>query len=153
MEDVDPRRLCGSEVWRSGQCHPLHASRRWCSWFWQLAVANAGCDNNWNWWWVGTRTQWNVTKDFYMGLDVALHENQQREPSDRAFLSVPLPGGYEHRGQARSPTRTTGSSASACIATSIPDRLIMESNNSPRRETAGGFCFSQISDAQCPSCG
>ena len=36
-----------------------------------LAVANAGCDNNWNWWWVGTRTQWNVTKDFYMGLDVA----------------------------------------------------------------------------------
>ena len=35
------------------------------------AVANAGCDNNWNWWWVGTRTQWNVTKDFYMGLDVA----------------------------------------------------------------------------------
>ena len=35
------------------------------------AVAAAGCDNNWNWWWVGTRTQWNVTKDFYMGLDVA----------------------------------------------------------------------------------
>ena len=35
------------------------------------AVAEAGCNNNWNWWWVGTRTQWNVTKDFYMGLDVA----------------------------------------------------------------------------------
>ena len=35
------------------------------------AVAQAGCDNNWNWWWVGTRTQWNVTKDFYLGLDVA----------------------------------------------------------------------------------
>ena len=34
-------------------------------------MAPAGCDNNWNWWWVGTRTQWNVTKDFYMGLDVA----------------------------------------------------------------------------------
>ena len=31
----------------------------------------AGCDNNWTSWWVGSRTQWNVTKDFYMGLDVA----------------------------------------------------------------------------------
>ena len=29
-----------------------------------------GCDNNWDTWWAGTRTQWNVTKDFYMGLDV-----------------------------------------------------------------------------------
>jgi porin-like protein len=35
------------------------------------AVATAGCDNDWNWWWVGSRTQWNVTKDFYLGLDVA----------------------------------------------------------------------------------
>ena len=34
------------------------------------ATANAGCDNNWNVWWVGSRTQWNVTKDFYMGVDV-----------------------------------------------------------------------------------
>ena len=30
-----------------------------------------GCDNNWTSWWIGSRTQWNVTKDFYMGLDVA----------------------------------------------------------------------------------
>ena len=36
----------------------------------QRPVAAAGCDNNWNTWWVGTRTQWNVTKDFYMGVDV-----------------------------------------------------------------------------------
>jgi len=34
------------------------------------APAVAGCDNNWSSWWVGSRTQWNVTKDFYMGLDV-----------------------------------------------------------------------------------
>jgi hypothetical protein len=34
------------------------------------AVAAAGCDNNWSTWWLGTRTQWNVTKDFYMGIDV-----------------------------------------------------------------------------------
>jgi hypothetical protein len=36
-----------------------------------FAVAGPGCDNNWTSWWVGSRTQWNVTKDFYMGLDVA----------------------------------------------------------------------------------
>ena len=36
-----------------------------------FAVAQAGCSNDWNWWWIGSRTQWNVTKDFYLGLDVA----------------------------------------------------------------------------------
>jgi len=36
-----------------------------------FAIASAGCNNNWNQWWIGSRTQWNVTKDFYMGLDVA----------------------------------------------------------------------------------
>ena len=34
------------------------------------ALSTNGCDNDWNTWWVGSRTQWNVTKDFYMGLDV-----------------------------------------------------------------------------------
>ena len=34
------------------------------------AVATAGCNNDWNTWWIGSRTQWNITKDFYMGLDV-----------------------------------------------------------------------------------
>jgi hypothetical protein len=32
--------------------------------------ANIGCDANWNTWWLGSRTQWNITKDFYMGVDV-----------------------------------------------------------------------------------
>jgi hypothetical protein len=34
------------------------------------AVANPGCDNDWQTWWLGSRTQWNVTKDFYLGVDV-----------------------------------------------------------------------------------
>jgi hypothetical protein len=25
---------------------------------------------NWSTYWVGSRTQWNVTRDFYLGLDV-----------------------------------------------------------------------------------
>ena len=33
-------------------------------------VVNNGCDSDWQTWWVGSRTQWNVTKDFYMGVDV-----------------------------------------------------------------------------------
>ena len=41
----------------------------------QMCLGNTGtvtngCDMNWNTWWVGSRTQWNVTKDFYMGVDV-----------------------------------------------------------------------------------
>ncbi|HWM80636.1 MAG TPA: porin [Pseudolabrys sp.] len=35
-----------------------------------LLCGGPGCDNNWSSWWIGSRTQWNVTKDFYMGLDV-----------------------------------------------------------------------------------
>ena len=35
-----------------------------------VGACHAGCDNDWNTWWIGSRTQWNVTKDFYMGLDV-----------------------------------------------------------------------------------
>jgi hypothetical protein len=31
---------------------------------------NFGCSMDWQTWWVGSRTQWNITKDFYMGLDV-----------------------------------------------------------------------------------
>ncbi len=34
------------------------------------AVATPGCDMNWQTWWLGSRTQWNVTKDFYLGVDV-----------------------------------------------------------------------------------
>jgi hypothetical protein len=36
----------------------------------------AGCDPDWQTWWVGSRTQWNVTKDFYMGLDVLYSKMQ-----------------------------------------------------------------------------
>ena len=31
---------------------------------------NAGCSNDWSTWFIGSRTQWNVTADTYLGLDV-----------------------------------------------------------------------------------
>ena len=27
------------------------------------------CNMDWSTWWIGSRTQWNITKDFYMGFD------------------------------------------------------------------------------------
>jgi len=38
------------------------------------AVAGSGCNNDWSTWFIGSRTQWNVTKTFYMGVDV-MYEN------------------------------------------------------------------------------
>ena len=34
------------------------------------ASGTATCNNNWSTWQIGSRTQWNVTRDFYMGFDV-----------------------------------------------------------------------------------
>jgi hypothetical protein len=55
-----------------------------------LAVANPGCDQDWNTWWVGTRTQWNVTKDFYMGLDV-LYQRLNGGRTSSGFVTGDLP--------------------------------------------------------------
>jgi len=33
-------------------------------------MATPGCNNNWSTNWVGSRTQWNVNRDFYLGVDV-----------------------------------------------------------------------------------
>jgi hypothetical protein len=58
--------------------------------FGALAVATAGCDNDWQTWWVGTRTQWNVTKDFYLGLDVLYSKLQ----SASINATNVIPGGF-----------------------------------------------------------
>jgi hypothetical protein len=34
------------------------------------AIAAAGCNNNWSNWVIGTRLQWDVTKTFYLGVEV-----------------------------------------------------------------------------------
>jgi hypothetical protein len=33
------------------------------------AAATAGCNNNWSYWTVGSRLQWDVTKSFYIGVE------------------------------------------------------------------------------------
>jgi hypothetical protein len=39
-----------------------------------LALAAPGCSNNWSMWYVGSRLQWDVTKSFYLAVDV-LYQN------------------------------------------------------------------------------
>ena len=84
------------------------------------AVATPGCNMDWSTWWLGSRTQWNVTKDFYMGFDVLYSKLQQRRHTEQCRA-----GQRGHSAMRRlSRTPTTGSSASACTAISIPDRGI-----------------------------
>ena len=81
------------------------------------AVATAGCNNDWNVWWVGSRTQWNVTPDFYMGVDVMYTSLQ----SASTFNGI-LPG--VDSGARRDPRQRPGCgrSSSASTRTSTPDR-------------------------------
>jgi len=39
-----------------------------------LAAGVPGCSNNWSTWGIGSRTQWDVTKTFYLGVEV-LYQN------------------------------------------------------------------------------
>ena len=71
------------------------------------AVANAGCNNNWSIWGVGSRTQWDVTKTFYLGVEV-LYQDMHSAQSVNGFV----------------PTNTTfgGASGTAVNPTSIKDQ-------------------------------
>jgi len=68
------------------------------------ALATAGCDQDWNTWWVGTRTQWNVTKDFYMGLDV-LYQRMNSASSSNGFFNPNPPGTAPFGGFVNGPLR------------------------------------------------
>ena len=89
-----------------------------------------GCNGDWSTWWIGSRTQWNVTKDFYMGLDVMYSKLDSATAfNGLAVGSGTIPSPSQHRRIVvfyRRPIRTTGRSGSASTATSIPDRVIMD---------------------------
>ena len=70
MADVTVRRLCAVSYGGAANAMLCSGPEALVLATAALALATAGCDNNWNTYWVGTRTQWNVTKDFYMGVDV-----------------------------------------------------------------------------------
>jgi hypothetical protein len=51
-------------------------------------VANAGCDNNWQAWAIGSRTQWNVDASTYLGLDIAYTQIQSASSSSGFIPAV-----------------------------------------------------------------
>ncbi len=46
------------------------------------AFAHAGCDMNWNFWGIGSRLQWDVTKSFYVGVEVLYDHMDGAHTSD-----------------------------------------------------------------------
>jgi Porin subfamily len=50
-----------------------------------LAVAKGGCDNDWSYWAVSSRLQWNVTKSFYIGVE-ALYSKLASASSATGFV-------------------------------------------------------------------
>ena len=54
-----------------------------------FALAAAGCDNNWSFWAVGSRTQWNVTPDTYLGVEVTYsHLTSATTPTGSIALAI-----------------------------------------------------------------
>ena len=99
----------------------------------------SNCDPDWALAYIGSRTQYNFTPDFYMGIDVIYTK------LSTAF-AAPASTGHSRAPLARaastpSRTRTTWPSRSASIATSSPDRLEASLNPNPRRRPRRGFCF------------
>ena len=95
---------------------------------WWLArdsgAAAPGCNNDWSTWGVGSRTQWDVTKTFYLGVEV-LYEKMnsaqtvRRGGSAGGFATIAFGGATTNE-----TTPATGRSPFALTATSCPDRLI-----------------------------
>ena len=69
------------------------------------AVATAGCNNNWTTWGIGSRTQWDVTKTFYLGVEVLYQQLQ----SAQSFNGL-VPGGNAFGGAAAASTRIANES-------------------------------------------
>jgi hypothetical protein len=66
-----------------------------------ILVAGTTCDNNWTNWNIGSRSQWNVTKDFYVGLDV-MYNRLEGATFANAATATPIvaPGGASGVGPA-----------------------------------------------------
>src|SRR6185369_3531288 len=45
------------------------------------AVAAAGCNSNWSTWWIGSRSQWNITPDTFLAVDVVYESMNPRTSS------------------------------------------------------------------------
>jgi hypothetical protein len=53
------------------------------------AAAIAGCNNNWSMWGVSSRLQWDVTKTFYLGVEV-LYDHMNSATAPGGILTAPV---------------------------------------------------------------
>jgi hypothetical protein len=52
-----------------------------------------GCDADWSTWWIGSRTQWNITPAFYLGVDVLYNKLNTMDGPTGANWVFTAPGG------------------------------------------------------------
>ena len=99
----------------------------------------SNCSPDWAIAYIGSRTQYNFTPDFYAGIDVIYTKLSTAFSGTgvyRALAGTARPTGiYTIEDQDTSPSR------SASIATSGPDRLKQSLNPNPRRRPRRGFCL------------
>ena len=57
------------------------------------AAATAGCNNNWSTWGIGSRTQWDVTKTFYLGVEVLYQDMHSAQSFDNLVPTNAVIGG------------------------------------------------------------
>ena len=58
-----------------------------------LAIASPGCNNNWSTWGIGSRTQWDVTKTFYLGVEVLYSQLNSAKTGCGNLTTSALSGG------------------------------------------------------------
>jgi Porin subfamily len=78
-----------------------------------MATGVAGCNNNWSTWFVGSRTQWDVTKSFYLGVDVMYQDLQSANLNATNTIPTASSGGQS--------VGITGSTVSGGVPGSIRD--------------------------------
>ncbi len=69
------------------------------------APVTTTCDMDWSTWWIGSRTQWNVTKDFYLGVDVLYAKLQSADFGPGVAAGVTLPNVVIATGGVAAPMR------------------------------------------------
>ena len=108
-----------------------------------FAVATAGCNNNWGAWGIGSRTQWDVNKTFYLGVESSYQRLITATSNVFGAIDFGNAGGCRPDLPVTGPTVVAGTPGRQqnlgawtfrfrAHGTSCPDRLITVWNREPR---------------------
>jgi hypothetical protein len=98
--------------------------------FGRLALEAPGCNMDWSTWGVGTRTQWDVTKTFYLGVEV-LYENLHSAQTGNGFVVNNPPGapGIPFCSVAAIPLVRGSATGSGCATFAFGNAIFNEANS------------------------